>query len=642
MKSPLDGFPAPRPPPAGAPVRTARRRLAWVSCAVTALLVPGPREVRAQQPSDTLVADTLPPVVFPEDSLAVLDDTLADTLRVVNLPRLPRAPSLGWETATWTLDRAAIMGSRDLTLLELLESIPGVIPLRGGDYGAPEAASAMGLAAGRVRIFLEGMELLPLDGGVADLGLVSLAGIEEIHVERGPGELRIHLESLRVEDPRSLSLVEAGTGELDTNLFRGTFVAPRALRGSFGLALERLDTRGSGAQETGSRTAWWLRYGVLPGERYGVLAELRGSSREIGVDVYPGKLTRTDWTVRARARLGATLTTELFTSGSSLKSDGSAELIPIRRSRSQHGVRMGWERADLWASGVLRTFGGPDLPSRSLELEAGATLGYGGVHGRWSSDSWAGEAASTTMARAWTTVAGFSLFASWEDGRRGAVIYPPRQPEPSTEPAEGEEPPAEPEASSRLTDARTFRAGASFRWRGFRIGGAWMSFEVDSLPPLGTELDRAGGVEEGGKRTGWEGTAEVPLPVDGFALVGTYQTWDEEARYLPARLYSGGIRFHDVFLDTGNFELWGELGVRGHDPMRVPLARDFDQLEQEGSFATVPFHQNWYIDIQARIVSLSLFIRWENVMVRQNLQNFPGRVLPATRGFYGIRWKLWN
>ena len=68
---------------------------------------------------------------FPEDSLAVLDDTLADTLRVVNLPRLPRAPSLGWETATWTLDRAAIMGSRDLTLLELLESIPGVIPLRG-------------------------------------------------------------------------------------------------------------------------------------------------------------------------------------------------------------------------------------------------------------------------------------------------------------------------------------------------------------------------------------------------------------------------------------------------------------------------------------------------------------------------------
>jgi hypothetical protein len=56
----------------------------------------------------------------------------------------------------------------------------------------------------------------------------------------------------------------------------------------------------------------------------------------------------------------------------------------------------------------------------------------------------------------------------------------------------------------------------------------------------------------------------------------------------------------------------------------------------------VPFYQNWYGQIQARILTVRLFLTWENIAVRRNLQNFPGRLLPPQRSFFGLRWDLWN
>ncbi|HIC54621.1 MAG TPA: hypothetical protein EYO97_12380 [Gemmatimonadetes bacterium] len=57
---------------------------------------------------------------------------------------------------------------------------------------------------------------------------------------------------------------------------------------------------------------------------------------------------------------------------------------------------------------------------------------------------------------------------------------------------------------------------------------------------------------------------------------------------------------------------------------------------------TVPFYQNWYGRIQIRIVTVQIFIGWDNFIRRRNLQNFPGRVLPITRTWYGLRWTMWN
>lgn len=588
------------------------------------------------QRPDTLAADTLPP----GDSLQV-----ADTVSVANLPRLPQGPPAGWATGVWIWDREGLMGQRDLTLLELLERVPGVLLLRGGDYGAPEAATVFGLAGGRIRVFWDGFELAPLDGGVPDLALVGLAGVDRVTVERGPGELRVHLESLRAREPRPFSLVEAGTGDLQTNFFRGSFLHPRALGGSVGFSLERVDTRGSRGREIGHRTGGWLRYGLQWGDDFGVVAEGRRARRDIDAEAFPVSVERTDWAVRARGRFADDrLTAEVFTGGSSLESGDDEPIVPVERGRPQHGLRVAFEPGPAWLAGTLRLFGGADLPARSWELEGGFELGaWGGGYGRWTTEDWDGTGLSALTLHAWTApYLGLSAFASWDSGRRGARIFPPFEPlPPEGEGGEGEEEePEEPSPTHRVTDRTTLRLGASFRWRPLRVQGAWLSVEADSLPPLGIVLDRAGPVTGGGEFAGWEAAARLALPVEGFALTGSYQSWDREARYLPSRMYRGALEFHDVFMETRNLEVWGALGVNGRDPMLVPTFEVEEDVEPE--LARVPFYQNWYADLQIRVVTVHVFLRWENFTVRQNLQDFPGRLLTATRAVYGVKWVLWN
>jgi hypothetical protein len=56
----------------------------------------------------------------------------------------------------------------------------------------------------------------------------------------------------------------------------------------------------------------------------------------------------------------------------------------------------------------------------------------------------------------------------------------------------------------------------------------------------------------------------------------------------------------------------------------------------------VPFGQSWHAFLQLRIVTVRIFIRFENLTVRENNQDIPGRVLPEARVLYGVRWTLWN
>jgi hypothetical protein len=59
-------------------------------------------------------------------------------------------------------------------------------------------------------------------------------------------------------------------------------------------------------------------------------------------------------------------------------------------------------------------------------------------------------------------------------------------------------------------------------------------------------------------------------------------------------------------------------------------------------YGRVPFYQNWYARLQLRIVTVRIFMGWDNFTIRRDLQDFPGRLLPITRAFYGIRWTMWN
>ena len=168
-----------------------------------------------------MAQDTLrrPAATTPADTLTARD-TLADTLQ----SPLTRAEAPGVEPMLWW-SRDAIFQSGAQTLAELLEVVPGATSFRSGYIASPAVVSYLGDVA-RVRVFLDGLELAPLDprtGGILDLREVPLWSAEEVRVERAAGELRVHLRSWRVRTTTPITRTDVFTGDEDSNLYRGYF-----------------------------------------------------------------------------------------------------------------------------------------------------------------------------------------------------------------------------------------------------------------------------------------------------------------------------------------------------------------------------------------------------------------------------------
>ena len=638
--------------------------------AILACLLPG--RSAAQEPPDSVpppadtvpVADSLAPapdsLAPPADSLLAAD-SLADSLVVQLFPDLPDPSYGGWATGVWEWDRDALLGNQALSLAQLLDQIPGTIALRGGDFGTPNIVTAFGGGGGRVRLYIDGFELAPLRVGAPDLAQVGLAGFQHVRVRRSADGLRVELTSLEIDDPRPYSLVEVGTGDLQTNLLRATFSHPATLGGSLAFTLDRIDTQGTGRREPGATTGGWLRYTRHLGSRLSLRADLRRISASRPGSLYtPEQQGRNDWNVRARADLTPGLTAEVFAGRSSATArvDEDADSTPALFSRGQTGIRLAGEHAfgdrlGLWTTGRWAWMGGDAWPEQTLDVSAGLNSFLGGVEGSWSRENWLGGNLSATSLRAWTApVFGFSVFGEKRDGTTGVPFrfLDPRDTIPEIPRLAG--PPI-----SFTTERRSTRAGAQFAWGGLSLGVAQVEMEQDQLPPFGFPMDSAGVVQEGGKRSGREASARLPLYFDGLYASASYQIWDEDApdwRYLPKESWNGQLGYHNTFLPTENFEIWTEIGVEGREPMVVPfmaLAESGDELSGEEipagedvgpAFLTVPFHQSWYFRLQIRILTVQVFILTENLTAERELQDFPERFLPGGRSLYGIKWTLWN
>ncbi len=177
------------------------------------------------------------PIPLPVDSQAVLDTATvrqrrdsvhadsvkADTLRAptarAEAPMLP-------ETGTgWQWNRDEMFASGAITLADLLERVPGAIQFRPSWFHSPATVSFLG-DPGAIRVFLDGVELDALDprnGNVLDLATIPLWTLEEVRVERGARELRVHLRSLRYDRTIANTRVDVSTGDLGTNLYRGFY-----------------------------------------------------------------------------------------------------------------------------------------------------------------------------------------------------------------------------------------------------------------------------------------------------------------------------------------------------------------------------------------------------------------------------------
>lgn len=634
---------------------------AWPDTIVPPDTLPPPDTVQVEPeaiPELEAIPDTVP--LPGEESEEEAVDPEAVTPR--NLPALSRPVPPDWRTGVWEWDREALQSSRALTLGELLEQVPGIIPVRGGDMGHPMAVVAVGAGPGRVRIFADGAELAPMDGGVVDLTRVGLVGLDRVRVERRPGEVRVELVGMQMVDPRVYSLLEVGTGDLQTNMFRGTFAHPDAMGGNILLALDRVDTDGPGRAERGAAFGVHLRHTLIRSDRGGLAWSVRRmTSRRLPALYEPGDVNRSDLNLQGRYRLREYLLADAFVHRSAVASgaeDTAPDSLLMDEARTQLGLRLAMDRGVWWAESEVRLQGGPGWADEVQALRVGGMIpGWLGVSGSVERQGWEELSGTNLHGRIWTRpVAGLSFFAEGEWGSRAVPYFvaPLPPPDPPGENGEEADPPTpepdengeeeDPRAPPRFDESTAFRVGAEFQRGGLILGAAFLATDPDSLRPTGLPFDRRGTVLPGARRTGVEFHGRLPLTplLDGLALTGQGQIWDEAEgwSYGPERSWDVALRYTNVFFDTRNLEIWGDVGMRGRSAMWVPEAGS-EGLGLDG-LARVPVNQSYYARIQARVVSARIFIQWENLSFRRDNQDIPGRILPQTRAMYGVRWTLWN
>ena len=172
-------------------------------------------------PDSAVVLDTA--AVRQRRDSVVADSLKADTLRAPTARS--EAPMLPETGTGWRWNRDEMFATGALNLGELLERVPGAVNFHLSWIHSPEAVSFLG-DPGAVRVFLDGVELDALDprtGQVLDLTEVPLWTLEEVRVERGARELRVHLRSWRYDRTIANTRVDVGTGDLGTNMYRGFF-----------------------------------------------------------------------------------------------------------------------------------------------------------------------------------------------------------------------------------------------------------------------------------------------------------------------------------------------------------------------------------------------------------------------------------
>ncbi|MDQ3950934.1 MAG: hypothetical protein M3282_11395, partial [Gemmatimonadota bacterium] len=184
---------------------------------------------------DTTVRVPIPPqadTIVKRDSIAQRDSAVrariarlaADSLKTpLARAELPDLVDVARPTMHWRRDSLFATGA--LTLLDLLERIPGLSALRAGWLSTPMIGAYLG-DIGRIRVFYDGMEIDGLDprmGGVIDLASIQLWTAEEVRVERGADEIRVHIRSWRVQRTTPYTRADVGTGDQETNLYRGFF-----------------------------------------------------------------------------------------------------------------------------------------------------------------------------------------------------------------------------------------------------------------------------------------------------------------------------------------------------------------------------------------------------------------------------------
>lgn len=586
-------------------------------------------------------AQERPPPAPPADTTEPAGPPAQDTLLPPppSLPDLPPPPLAGWELGVWEWTREDLLMLADLAVLDLLERIPGITPVRAGIYGQPEGAAVLGTAAAGVRYVLDGFELDPLTERTFDPARIPLLALARLRVERGVTGAVVHLETLSPTDPRTHTVVEAATGDGDVNLFRGIFLSPGVLGGPLALGFERLSARSAGGSNL---TTGWLKWSFVR-DSAGVRLEYRQTETDRSGSAGDLLGTRADWALRARARpFGVPV--EAFAGATTIEDDDG--ILVLREGTPQAALRVRSPGPGPFGSGAraaLRWRDHPRLPGLQADVEAWAaprpwlTAAFTLTRGWWA----AHDATTTTALRGRLgPLLGLSLLAEVDRGEPAARLLTPGD-------------------SVLLAPTRQgVRLGASFERWGVRAGAAALRIRADQATGFGTPYDDALPTLVGGETTGFEALVDLPTAWEPLRLDGWFVSLESTgaALYLPEHQWRAALVYRHSPLPSGNLEIHARAEHVYRGRMNAPCTPILACEEAAPADGLVPVgsYRATNIDLTIRVVTVRAFVRWENAFNRRFQQDLPfgypaepgtspARLsLPGQHFVYGVKWEFLN
>ena len=572
-----------------------------------------------EPPRDTLVVpkDTTPPAadtIRTKPDTVIRRDTVKAPLTRAEFPLTVDAAG----RYHWT--REELFAGGGLTLLELLERIPGATGFRSGWIASPAHVTWLG-GGGRVRVFYDGIEIEPFDdrtGALLDLGEIQLWTLEEVLVERGADELRVHLRSWRVERTSTASRTDVFTGDEDTNLYRGMlgrrFGHGEAIQAGF----QQYGTSGvpsGGGDELAliARLGWAGRVASLDG--FGIRARRQRNLQERSDSYAIPRVNSIRRDAYGRLGLGdperggwlqVVFASQAFTRERIDPPSLPLDSIEDKRSRNQIVGALGWSSSVLRASLTSRTFAGGDgFQSVTARLALGHRIGSIAALAEWR------DGDSTSLGE---LSARFSPFSFLSFAAVGSIRRAPSDVDaPDVMSARGE--------------------------MGIRLGDVWLTggaVTLDSIhvsPPL--VFDSTFVANDEGRTMavfgGIQGRVWRAIHADVFVF-----RWERQGFYRPQMQVRSEVYVRTRWLKKFPSGQFGALLSARHD------YRDGISFPTStGPLVALSSHQLSSL-VEIRLVDAVLFWRQRYTIGQRATELVPGYALPRQTTLYGVRWDFWN
>ncbi len=541
----------------------------------------------------------------------------------------------------WHWSGEALRAAGAATLADLVAQVPGATGFRANWIAAPQFVSYNG-DAGRVRVFQDGVELDAIDprnGAVLDLSVIPLWQCEEVSIERGPGELRVHLRSWRVDRTIPFTRTDITTGSENTNLYRGYFGKRLHNGGAVQVAAQQYSTTsprtagdGSSLQVFG-RVGWaWKRWSVDGTWRRASLdraAAIRwplnpALTYASGVPAFKGAIgsafARVAWgdpDLKGAPWVQLIAATQMVAENSTVSetttlTDPTAvprDTVDSASSRSQYVLSAGASRWGINASATARLRASQGRTDLSPSLRIGydrrflSLAAYAETRGADSTRRL--DLSARVAPWRWLVISGaFGNYAPKSEAAGGPSF-----------------------SASRLDVSTTLF--------GYSLTGGMLTRGLTTLAPpvaLDSSLIRVGSGEV--KGVVFEASGPVYKAI-GFQVSGV--RWEGSGAYRPQMEVHGRLGLSTSWLSRfprDNFHVLAAGTYDHRTPMFFPTATG--QVGQ----TTGP------IDVigarlEIRIESGTVFFQAENT-VGKAYETAPGYLMPRRLQYYGLRWDFWN